>query len=328
MKNIVFNVVMIFDFRGREISKNGGFTSFDQSVRNHVAMCDLLMISLKPIGYKLRIATNDIQYFKSLSHSDCVNDYLDFISLPCSERIPIGLEFYGSLHKLELANFLSSRPEAEYNFIIDNDCVMLKDFGFNINQYINSNIPLIYNITNQISPSFGLDSIKNDITLITKVETFGNWIGGEIIGGNSNFYKDISDIFYKYIDGFISIYSDLIQKSDENFYSILFDYYSSKGKSIGDLGLMNGFVRFWSVKTLHFPEHWLVVKNNSILHLPASKTFLSDYFKQLEIKIFDRNNFFNQYEEYLNKNKYKIKINFFTEKNKFKQKILKILFNK
>jgi hypothetical protein len=70
---------------------------------------------------------------------------------------------------------------------LDNDVICINNIPENFERIISQNIPVYYDITDQVYPAYGRLKIINDKSLIIESKSIGNWCGGEFIGGKSVF---------------------------------------------------------------------------------------------------------------------------------------------
>lgn len=309
--NVVFYSVMMFDFEQEGGSLNGLSGTFKEKISKHVNMCDLLCMSLKNFGYKHRVFTNSIKVFTELSCR--IEIYDGVFHLDLSHKIDKSIPFYLAMHKLELSGLIKSNEE--YSIILDNDCVMVNDLPVNYINAMNAGMASVYQITEQVTPAYGIKKVMSDVLAINGNSNLGLWFGGEIFGGLSSHFQLLNNSYCQLVEKFNYNISKFNHCGDENILTNFIQEQMLGNNSFFDLGQTKVISRFWSCKTMHFPTHWKTVAESSLLHLPGDKDFLSNYVLKTKY-CFEPDHFRRSYQEYLNKKGYLIDVDFFSLKKK------------
>lgn len=158
---------------------------------------------------------------------------------------------------------------------------------------VSENIPIYYDITDQVYPAYGRERIIKDKSLIMEYESIGNWAGGELIGGDKFFWNSLYYNCMKFWRNYQKNYKTLHHQGDEMLIACAIENYLKSNKCIFNIGTVGGISRFWSIKTLHTGKPVEAVYDNFLLHLPADKEFLSSY------EFINNNKFRKDYNRYL-----------------------------
>jgi len=286
------------------MAENGSVT-----VLGYINCCKVLHDSLKKIGYKLIILTNEpgIISEKEPSLAVCMVNF--------ELNIPEGIRFYSAHYKIEVFRFLSLHGD-NYSILLDNDVVCINNMPENMEEIIKINMPIYYDTTDQCYPAYGRRTLIEDKTAVMEEESIGNWAGGEFIGGNRQFFDVIYKSCMNYWDAYIKNTSRLHHIGDEMLTSCAIEKYILEGNRIFNIGSIGCIGRYWSVKTLHIGKPFEALLDNFLLHLPADKEYLAKYNYG--------GNFIKDYQKYI-KNKNRKKINIIILIKRCIKKTLKII---
>jgi hypothetical protein len=221
-----------------------------------------------------------------------ISDKLNCIEIPFSFKVPKDINFFAAHYKIDVFRYFASLSDSDYSFLLDSDVVCINKMPLNLANCINSNTPVYYDITSQVYPAYGRETIIKDKDTLMEIDSStGIWAGGEFIGGDNKFfellYQEVEDIRGNYIKN----YKILHHQGDEALVSSAIEKLLKK-KYICDAGLFGGIGRFWSGQTLHVQNNWKSYLNNFLLHLPSDKEFIA------AINSID-DTFITQYEKYV-----------------------------
>ncbi len=285
MKNFRFYTLLYIDTESKSVSVNGIKGDFEKQIKTYIRCCEVLAKSLAFFTSKeLIVLTNQKDYIERYSTS------LSVVEIPFRLKIPRDIEFYSAHYKIDVIDYFKSREDkGEYAILIDNDVLCLNPIPQNLLNCIENNIPVYYNVTSQRYPAYGRERLIRDKEILMSGETsLGIWAGGEFIGGDREFYGQLSDEIKKRQDIYFTNYKSFHHQGDEVLVSVAVESLLRKGIYICDVGFFGGISRFWSQPTLHVQNRWKAFSSNFMIHLPADKVYLSRIKKvdeQLNIRI-------------------------------------------
>lgn len=217
--------------------------------------------------------------------------------------VPHGIKFYSAHFKVDAFRHIGSL-NVNYAALCDIDVVCLRSAPKILAHIIEKNIPLVYEISDQVIPAYGHDVIIKDIEEITCEKSEGRWIGGEFISGPPSFFAMLA----KEIDGLLPRYFSRIEKmhhvGDEAYTSSAIEKIRRRGTYVGDAGLLGIVGRYWNASNLHPQKPFAYFKNCFLLHLPADKKLLAKL-GMGEFCLQNSNEFIELYEKNIRKTRLK-----------------------
>jgi hypothetical protein len=264
------------------ISENGG-----ANLECYVNCCNTLNNSLLKHGHYLTVLTNKPEEISKYNHEVKLKKIAFHLDVPADIR------FYSAHYKIDAFKYLSNNNEDEYSVLLDNDIICINNMPENFKNIIGSDIPMCYDITDQVYPAYGRMKIIQDKSLIMGIESIGNWAGGEFIGGSKTFWAELYNRCMGYWENYKQYYKNVHHQSDEMLVSCAIEKFIRDKESIINIGSIGGVSRFWSIKTLHIGKPIEALYDNFLLHLPADKRFLSNY------QYIDTVQFINDYKKFL-----------------------------
>lgn len=282
-----FYTLMYLDTENKSLAWNGIHGNFLEQMTIFKKCAMNLSASLMAVSaeYKLNVITNDRSFFTETS------DIIDVIEIEFKLKLPKDIWFYSAHHKIEIYKWLSENIN-EYSFLIDSDSLCINKMPPNLQYCINKNIPVYYDITDQNYPIHGRDLIIKDKQALDLSCGLGNWMGGEFIGGNRGFYKDLYQQVEMLLPKYIDKYKSLHHRGDEMLTSVATENLMKK-YLIVDAGRFGAIGRYWSVYPQYCQQLFGAYKDKFILHLPADKMYIAS------LKIDDKTNLIIDYETYL-----------------------------
>lgn len=276
-----YTLLYIRDQHHETASENG-----NANILDYIKCCRTLHNSLARFGYHLTILTN---------HPDRILQYDSTLSvrkINTELALPEDIRFYAAHYKIDAFKYFSTLDN-EYSVLLDSDIVCINDIPQNFKNIIEKNIPVYYDISDQSYPAYGRQKVIDDKTLIMSSVSIGNWAGGELIGGDRFFWKNLYELSMKYFEPYIKNYKQLHHQGDEALVSCAIEYLQTNNTKILNIGTLGIISRYWSVKTLHVGRPLQALYDNFLLHLPADKVFLANYHFKNE------NAFIKDYQLYL-----------------------------
>ncbi|MFC1827785.1 hypothetical protein ACFLZQ_07655, partial [Thermodesulfobacteriota bacterium] len=221
------------------------------------------------------LLTNNKSIINEYISEEHINVTLDVKEIPFALEMPSGADFYSAHYKIDAFRYFSTLDDGYYS-LCDLDVACINNPPSTLNNLVRSRIPICYDVTDQVAPAFGQDTIIQELTQIARLESEGRWIGGEFIAGPPSFFKklikEIDDLFPYYVSNLSSF--DLI--GDEALTSAALERLRREGVYIDDAGKLGIISRYWGFNVLHPQKPFDYYKNCFLLHLPADKRFLSD----------------------------------------------------
>jgi hypothetical protein len=246
---------------------------FKQQIAIYIKNAVLLSDSLKKQGFRFTLLTNkraDIESFlEELSVS------IEIEEVEFSRGIPSGIRFYSAHFKLDLYRYFASLPDT-YSILCDLDMVCLAGMSEAFMENIRRNIPMAYNITDQVCYDYGKNVVYEDLSRISAEGSSGHWYGGEFIGGDSVFFTQLADSVDEVFPQYIKVINEVNHVGDEAVTSTALESLRKRGISVSDAGKLCGVGRYWNcAKLLVFQQPFPYYKECFLLHLPADKDFLA-----------------------------------------------------
>lgn len=164
-----------------------------------------------------------------------------------------------------------------YAVLCDLDAVCMNSYPLAFENIVGANIPVYYDISEQVIPVYGHDKIIQDLKTIHGLDGEGRWIGGEFIGGPPSFFSKLLERIDQVYGNYVASLSRLHHVGDEAVTSAAAELLRRDGVYIADAGTIGLIARYWNTHVLH-PQKPLrsYLQDCFILHLPADKKFLAD----------------------------------------------------
>jgi hypothetical protein len=250
---------------------NNRAKNFAEQIKVYVNCIRLLYNTLLQEGIEIELLTNDREYIVSLIGEPFIN----ITELSFTMNVPSGLKFYSAHYKIEVYKFLSTYPDP-YVGIIDNDIICVNAMPECLKNCISDQLPLYYDVSNQVFPAYGQEKILAEKVLISPTNRLGLWAGGEFIMGPPHFFAELYDEISLIKESYFKNAHLLHHQSDEFLSSIAIENYMLKNDSlIMDAGILNIVGRYWSFPIKHQQRNIDEFLKCFLLHLPNDKKFLS-----------------------------------------------------
>ena len=166
---------------------NVATSGFAEQTAIYVNNAVTLSSSLKKRGIEFELLTNRRDLVEgALPHGR----FLRITEIAFETPVPRGIRFYSAHFKVDALRYLS-RMEDRYLVLSDLDVICINDYPEAFRNIIKAGIPLCYDISDQEIPSYGHDSILGDLRSVHGIEGEGRWLGGEFIGGTSDFFRGL-----------------------------------------------------------------------------------------------------------------------------------------
>ncbi len=239
-------------------------------VRNAVALAK----SLRLQGIDFALLTNDAPGVEESMPDNNVE--LPVVEIECRTDVPRGTKFYSAHFKIDALRFIADQDDG-YAVLCDLDALCINSYPLAFENIVESNIPVCYDISEQVIPVYGHETIIRDLKTIHGLDGEGRWIGGEFIGGPSSFFAALLERIDQVYGNYVSSLSTLHHVGDEAPTSAAAELLRRDGVYIADAGTIGLIARYWNTHVLH-PQKPLrsYLQDCFILHLPADKKFLAD----------------------------------------------------
>lgn len=272
---------------GENSAVNLPIKDFRDQVSVYVKCAITLSNSLQSRGLPFTLLTNRKDLVEEVSQP--YGNALQVLEIPFTTKVPTGIRFYSAHFKLDAFRYLSTLND-DYVALCDVDMVVINDCPQRLSNNAQHGIPMFYDISDQVIPSYGREVIMRDLTSIHGLDSEGRWAGGEFISGTPDFFlaltKEIGNIY----DNYITTFEALHHIGDEAYTSAALELMRRKGVLISDAGQLGIVARFWSVRPKHYQLPMQYVQQCSLLHLPADKRFLASIAGKtpMEVSVFLR----------------------------------------
>ena len=246
---------------------------------------------LKSFDFEFVLLTNNLIYLDKLLKK---LDYkIKLKKIKFKTYVPKNTHFYACHFRVDVFRYLSGLRNT-YSILIDLDVLIFKK-PLNLLNYKNKNINFVNDITKNVIPAYGKSKILKNLKILNSKIKNIKWYGGDFFSGDATFF----DILYKktnqYQKKFIKNAKLLTDQTDELFMSAaIWDIkYNHKFFKIKTIENTKIFTRYWNANTLHEQKEISYYKKFYMLHIPADKIFLSNFFNLLNKKKNFKIDYFN-----------------------------------
>lgn len=292
MKNIKFYSLLYVQDGVENLAQNFGAASSKppkiKDLELYTKSCGNLKKSLEAHGFSYSVLTNNAALLKQLQPE------LDVIQIDFSLNVPQGISFYGAHFKIDTFRWFAAQKD-DYSILLDIDEVCINPMPENLCAAIKQNLPVYYDITDQMYPDAGRSRLIEDLQLFCPEADLGIWAGGEFIGGDSAFFKNLYRKIESISEGYFKVQKQLFHKGDESLTSAALQCLLKSAVAMVNAGAFGAIVRYWSCGTRHVQKPFAAVKDCFMLHLPADKRFLAENHYS--------DDFISRYEKYLRSEK-------------------------
>ena len=292
MKNIQFYSLLYVQEGSETLAQNFGANSSKppkiKDLELYTKSCSNLAKSLKAQGFNYTVLTNNCELLQKIQPD------LQLKEIEFSLNVPKGISFYGAHFKIDVYKYFALQKD-DYSLLIDIDEICINPVPANFLQAVKNNIPMFYDVTDQMYPDAGRERLVNDLQLFCPEADLGLWAGGEFIGGDWQFFDSLYQEICKISARYFEVQKELFHKSDESLTNAALQTLLKRGQPMINAGCFGAVIRYWSCGTKHCQKLFPAVKDCFLLHLPADKYFLA-------ATAFD-GNFLQKYEKYLQSEK-------------------------
>lgn len=270
---------------------------FSEQIDTYLGNAALLSQSLTKQGLNFKLLTNNADFLKSRKHLQSENLEIEQIEFPTS--VPSGISFYSAHFKIDVFRHIA-QLNLDYAIFCDLDMICLKPLPKVFENLVSEKIPMVYEVTDQIIPAGGHNLMIRDLEVINAIPSEGKWMGGEFIAGTPEFF----DLLVSQIDDLLPSYFQNLASgkvsslgNDEIYTTAAIERLKRKNIYISEAGLSNIVGRYWSSGTGFFQKPLGHLENLFLVHLPADKKFLRNYYSNH--KEFQPLIFIKEYKKFL-----------------------------
>jgi hypothetical protein len=250
-----------------EAGPNIRVDSFEHLIKSYTNNAVTLSRTLEYQGLSFTLLTNRMDLITDINAGLSVKE-IDF-----QRRVPRGVPFYSAHHKIDVFRYLSTKVD-DYSVLCDLDMVCINPIPQALINIVELEIPLCYEVTDQVIPAYGRERVLNDIELINESKSEGRWYGGEFIGGNSTFFKELYDTIDIVTESYIRNMEKLHHIGDEAIVSPAIELIRKK-TIISEAGCIGLVSRFWNCNVQHPQKPFEWSKECFMIHLPGDKELLA-----------------------------------------------------
>ena len=248
--------------------------SFHEQRQIYVGNAVVLADSLRSQGIEFTLLTNDVAAVEEAMPGQASR--LRVVAIECCTDVPPGTRFYSAHFKIDALRFIAQQGGG-YGVLCDLDAVCVNGYPLAFENIVRAEIPVCYDISEQVIPVFGHDKIIEDLKTLHGLDGEGRWIGGEFIGGPPSFFRALLERIDRIYGNYVASLSKLHHVGDEAVTSAAAELLRRDGLYIADAGPIGLVARYWNTQVRH-PQKPVCsyLRNSFILHLPADKKFLAE----------------------------------------------------
>lgn len=255
---------------------NASFKSFDEQIKVYVRNACLLSRSLRAAGIEFVLLTNDVRSVQFVAEKLFLD--LSIEGITCSTPVPSGIRFYSAHFKLDAYKYIAEQ-DLWWAALCDLDMVCIQNTPpAALLNCINNQIPLHYDISDQVMPAYGHERVLRDVELVSGDWSDGRWSGGEFVAGPPSFFKKLAKKIDTLLPNYFKAICSLHHVGDEAYTTAAIQMIQRESFCVFDAGSIGIVGRYWSIPVRHQQRSIKYFEKCFLLHLPADKNFLSCYF--------------------------------------------------
>lgn len=227
--------------------------------------------SLRAHGFDFTLLTNN----EGLIHAAApeTQSELDVATIEFSTNVPSGVRFYSGHYKLDVFRHLGTLAK-DYVALVDLDMLCVNPPPVELTKAVASRTGLYYDITSQVVPAYGEESIRSQLEAILGHETQVQWSGGEFLAGPPEFFGKLADasesIFQRYLEASVG----KSRVGNEPYQNAAIHILREEGVTMADAGAAGIVGRYWNMPVNHPQPPFRAFRNRFLLHLPVDKHIL------------------------------------------------------
>ncbi len=201
---------------------------------------------------------------------------LDLREIEFSTSVPAEARFYSAHFKLDVFRWFATLDPEDYPILVDLDAVALRAPPQALSAAAGAGLPLVYDISDQVIPAYGEDTIAADLAVLTGPRApMRRWYGGEFIAGPPAFFARLAGEIEAMWESYCRNIDVFHHQGDEMLTSAALCRMAAAGAPMLDSGPVAIVGRYWSVPHLHPQKPLAWFERCFILHLPCDKVFLA-----------------------------------------------------
>ncbi|NDP47668.1 MAG: hypothetical protein GZ085_04600 [Sulfuriferula multivorans] len=230
-------------------------------------------------GTALNLITNEGDEIATLLEKITGSKTSNFITIKQiefpSSGIPEGARYFSATHKVMLFDYFSR--QADYSVLLDIDMICLDGDSHPLTNYFENDIPLVYDISDQVFPAHGYARIFDDMQKFGQTDWHFRWYGGEFIAGSAGFFQELSERANSVLPRYTEIFASLHHQGDEMITSFCLNQMRACNSQHLPLDLSAPDIvrRHHGKATLHDERRFSRISKIGFLHLPTAKKLLS-----------------------------------------------------
>jgi hypothetical protein len=254
---------------GEKQEKHANIKGAGDPLDIYLRCASLCAKSISYHGYTFRLITNDASRIERRIRQLALAQ-LDISQHQFGLIVPDNLPFRAAHFKLELYKLLGSGRFGEHVGVIDIDSVMIASITF---PPLQPGCVLAYDISDQVMAEYGYERVRFDIERIIGAPVpKWRWLGGEFLFGHAESFQKLAVSTFRLWARYLECADYLHHVSDE---MITAAAMCDTDLHIIDGGQLGFVARWWTARTNFKQMPFDAVRERSILHLPADKSFLA-----------------------------------------------------
>ena len=188
-------------------------------------------------------------------------------------RVPEGIRFFSGHYKLDVFRHLGTLGH-RYVALIDLDMLAINPPPQALGYYIDNQVALAYDITEQVTPSTTEDSLRRQLEDILQRPSPGRWSGGEFLAGPPAFFQKLTEASESIYDRYVELIPTADRVGNEPYQAAALDILRHNGYRVDDAGSIGIVARYWNMWTKHHQAPFSSFTRHFLLHLPVDKFIL------------------------------------------------------
>lgn len=246
-------------------------SSFLDQVRIYCSNALALKRSLQTYGLPFTLLTNSPDTI-ARAHPEAARE-ISLDTIPFHTSVPEGIRFFSGHYKLDVFRYLGSLG-SHYVALLDLDMLAINPPPDAFALAVEKQIPMAYDITDQVAPSAPPGSLKSQLEDILQRPSPGTWSGGEFLSGSPKFFADLTAACESIYDRYVELIPTAARVGNEPYQSAAIDILRHEGMRIDDAGQTGVVARYWNMWTKHTQPPFREFTSHFLLHLPVDKFIL------------------------------------------------------
>ncbi len=252
-------------------------SSFLDQVRIYCSNALALKRSLEAYGLPFTLLTNS-QETIARAHPEAAAE-VPLQTIPFHTQVPEGIRFFSGHYKLDVLRYLGSLDDP-YVALLDLDMMAMNPPPEAFAVSVENQIPMAYDITEQVEPSAPPGSLKSQLEDILQRPSPGRWSGGEFLSGPPRFFAALTNACESIYDRYVELIPTAARVGNEPYQSAALDILRHEGMHIDDAGRSGVVARYWNMWTKHKQPPFRAFASQFLLHLPVDKFILQKISKR------------------------------------------------